>query len=36
MLDEFRTTLNKFQVPAAEQRELFEIVGSVKKDIVKS
>jgi hemoglobin len=36
MLDDFRTTLNKFQVPEAEQRELFEIVGSVKKDIVKS
>jgi hemoglobin len=33
-LDDFRQTLNQFQVPEAEQRELFAIVESTKKDIV--
>ena len=33
-LDDFRQTLARFQVPAAEQRELFAIVESTKKDIV--
>lgn len=33
-LEDFRTTLNKFGVPAAEQAELFAIVDSTKKDIV--
>lgn len=33
-LDDFRQTLEKFQVPAAEQAELFAIVGSTKSDIV--
>ena len=33
-LDDFRTTLDKFEVPAAEQAELFAIVESTKSDIV--
>ena len=33
-LVDFRATLNKFDVPAAEQAELFAIVESTKKDIV--
>lgn len=33
-LDDFRQTLNKFQVPAAEQAELFAIVDSTYADIV--
>jgi hemoglobin len=33
-LDDFRTTLDKFGVPATEQAELFAIVESTKKDIV--
>jgi hemoglobin len=34
MLADFRTTLNKFSVPAAEQGELVAIVDSTKPDIV--
>ncbi len=30
----FKKSLNKFKVPAAEQKELFEIVGKTKADIV--
>lgn len=30
----FQKTLNKFKVPASEQKELFEIVGKLKGDIV--
>jgi hemoglobin len=33
-LDDLRQTLAKFQVPAAEQAELFAIVASTKGDIV--
>lgn len=33
-LDDLRQTLDKFQVPAAEQGELFAIVASTKGDIV--
>jgi len=33
-LDDFRQTLDKFQVPAAEQAELFAIVNSTKQEIV--
>lgn len=33
-LDDFRQTLNKFQVPAAEQAELLAIVDSTYADIV--
>ncbi len=33
-LEDFRTTLDKFEVPAAEQAELFAIVDSTKADIV--
>ena len=33
-LDDLRQTLDKFQVPAAEQGELFTIVASTKGDIV--
>lgn len=33
---DFQTTLNKFNVPEAEQQELFEIVGTTKPDIVMS
>lgn len=34
MAKEFQKTLNKFKVPGAEQKELFEIVGKLKGDIV--
>jgi hemoglobin len=34
MAGEFKKSLDKFQVPAAEQQELFEIVGTTKGDIV--
>jgi len=34
-LDDFRKTLDKFKVPAAEQAELFAIVASTKQDIVR-
>lgn len=33
-LDDFRITLNQFQVPTAEQAELFAIVESTRADIV--
>ena len=34
MRDEFKKTLDKFQVPEKEQKELFDVVESTKKDIV--
>ncbi len=34
MVQEFRKSLNKFKVPATEQKELFEVVGKTKADIV--
>jgi hemoglobin len=34
MAGEFQKSLDKFKVPAAEQKELFEIVGKTKSDIV--
>ena len=34
MAGEFKKSLDKFKVPAAEQQELFEIVGKTKADIV--
>jgi hemoglobin len=34
MAREFKKSLDKFQVPAAEQKELFDIVGTTKADIV--
>lgn len=34
MAGEFKKSLDKFKVPAAEQHELFEIVGTTKADIV--
>ena len=34
MRDEFKKTLDKFQVPEQEQKELFDIVESTKNDIV--
>jgi hemoglobin len=34
MAGEFKKSLDKFKVPAAEQNELFEIVGKTKPDIV--
>lgn len=34
MVVDFKTTLNKFNVPAKEQTELLEIIGGVKGDIV--
>ena len=34
MATEFKRSLEKFKVPAAEQRELFEMVGKTKADIV--
>jgi hemoglobin len=36
MVADFRRTLDKFKVPAKEQDELIAIVGSTKKDIVKT
>jgi hemoglobin len=35
MVADFKTTLDKFKVPQAEQQELITIVGSTKKDIVR-
>ncbi len=35
MASEFRKSLDKFKVPAAEQKELFDIVGTTKADIVR-
>jgi hemoglobin len=34
MADEFKKSLDKFNVPAAEQQALFDIVGKTKADIV--
>jgi len=34
MAGEFKKSLDKFKVPAAEQKELFDIVGTTKADIV--
>ena len=34
MAGEFKKSLDKFRVPAAEQKELFDIVGKTKPDIV--
>ncbi len=34
MAREFQKSLNKFKVPAAEQKELFDMVGETKADIV--
>jgi hemoglobin len=34
MADEFKKSLDKFKVPEAEQKALFEIVGKTKGDIV--
>lgn len=34
MVKEFQKSLNKFKVPAAEQKELFDMVGKTKADIV--
>jgi hemoglobin len=34
MAGEFKKSLDKFKVPAAEQKELFDIVGKTKSDIV--
>ena len=34
MAKEFQKSLDKFKVPAAEQKELFDIVGTTKADIV--
>jgi hemoglobin len=34
MTREFKKSLDKFKVPAAEQKELFDIVGTTKADIV--
>lgn len=34
MAGEFQKSLNKFKVPAAEQKELFDMVGKTKADIV--
>ena len=36
MVADFKTTLNKFNVPQREQQELITIVGSTKNDIVRS
>lgn len=36
MVAEFRKTLKKFKVPDAEQKELIELLGTTKKDIVKA
>ena len=36
MRDEFKKSLDKFKVPGREQKELFAIVESTKKDIVVS
>ena len=34
MAGDLKETLDKFKVPAAEQKELFDIIGSTRKDIV--
>ncbi len=34
MAQEFKKSLDKFKVPAAEQKDLFDIVGTAKADIV--
>ncbi len=34
MAGEFKKSLNKFKVPAAEQKDLFDIVGKTKSEIV--
>jgi hemoglobin len=34
MAQEFKKSLDQFEVPAAEQKELFDIVGTTKADIV--
>lgn len=34
MANEFQKSLDKFRVPAVEQKELFEVVGKTKPDIV--
>ena len=34
MAEEFQKSLDQFKVPAAEQKELFDIVGTTKADIV--
>ncbi len=34
MAAEFKKSLDKYKVPAAEQKELFDIVGKTKGDIV--
>lgn len=34
MAGEFKKSLDKFKVPDAEQKELFDIVGTTKADIV--
>ena len=34
MAGEFKKSLDKYKVPAAEQKELFDIVGTTKADIV--
>ncbi|KZE34481.1 hemoglobin [Crenobacter luteus] len=34
MAKDFKASLDRFKVPAAEQRELFDIVGTTKADIV--
>jgi hemoglobin len=36
LVADFKTTLDKFKVPEKEQKELFDIVGSTKSDIVMS
>ncbi|MBI3140768.1 MAG: group 1 truncated hemoglobin [Rhodocyclales bacterium] len=36
MIAEFRKTLKKFKVPEGEQKELIELLGTTKKDIVKA
>lgn len=36
MVADFKTTLNKFNVPQREQQELITVVGSTKNDIVRS
>jgi hemoglobin len=34
MATEFKKSLDKFKVPAAEQKELFDVIGTTKADIV--
>ena len=36
MVGEFRKTQKKFTVPEAEQKELIELLGTTRKDIVKA